>query len=63
MTTKLITLAGLLLTLSSPAIAAPDPEHAVQVQASVEAARTTQRPQQPQRFAWQRVGAPLSLAG
>lgn len=56
MTTKLITLAGLLLLLSSPAFAAPAPEPA-----TCEAAQTVQVPPQPQRLAWQRVGAPISL--
>lgn len=52
----LITLAGLLLLLSSPAIAAPAPEPVAS-----EPARTVQAPPQPQRLAWQRVGAPISL--
>lgn len=59
MTAKLITLAGLLLMLSSPAFADPAPAQPVQAQGSAEQAT----PQQPQRLAWQRVGAPLSLEG
>ena len=52
----LISLAGLLLLLSSPAFAAPAPEPAVS-----EPDRTVQAPQPQQRLAWQRVGAPISL--
>lgn len=65
MTAKLITLAGLLLMLSSPAFA--DPAQAVQAQVqaqgSTEQARSAPATPQLTRLAWQRVGAPLSLEG
>lgn len=61
MTTKLISLAGLLLMLSSPAFAAPDTEQAVQVPSTPEPTQTVHAPQQSQQLAWQRVGAPISL--
>lgn len=60
MTAKLITLAGLLLLLGNPALAA-NTEPAIQGQNAPEPTRTAQAPQQPQQLAWQRVGAPLSL--
>ncbi len=61
MTAKLITLAGLLLMLGSPAFATPVAEPAVQVQGTRQADRTAPAPQPPQQLAWQRVGAPISL--
>jgi hypothetical protein len=64
MTAKLISLAGLLLMLSSPAFAAPAPDPAVQAASASEPAQTAvsdRATQQPQRLAWQRVGSPLSL--
>lgn len=65
MTAKLISIAGLLLMLSSPAFAA-EPEPAVQAPVPPEQAQTAQTPQpdqSPQVLAWQRVGAPLTLEG
>lgn len=56
MTTKLLTLASLLLFLGSPALAAPAPGPAAR-----EPVQTVQASSQPQRLAWQRVGAPISL--
>lgn len=61
MTAKLITLAGLLLMLGSPAFAAPAQEPPPQVQGASEPGQTVQAPQAPRQLAWQRVGAPLSL--
>lgn len=63
MTTKLISLAGLLLMLSSPAFAAPVTEQAVQGAIGPEPAQTVQAPQPPRQLAWQRVGSPISLEG
>jgi hypothetical protein len=61
MTTKLLSLAGLLLMLSSPAFAAPATEQAVQVPSTPEPTQTVQAPQPHQLLAWQRVGSPISL--
>lgn len=61
MTTKLISLAGLLLMLSSPAFAATATAQAVQAPNPAEPTQTVQAPQHPQQLAWQRVGSPISL--
>lgn len=63
MTTKLISLAGLLLMLSSPLFAAADTKQAVQVPSAPEPVqiKSTEAAQPQQQFAWQRVGAPISL--
>lgn len=77
MITKLISLAGLLLLLSSPAFAnaahtdstAPiqidQSQNVVSVDVDTNVSASTIPPAQPQvqQLAWQRVGAPLSLEG
>lgn len=60
MTAKLITLAGLLLMLSSSAFATPADTN-IQAPGAKEAAPAAAAPRQPQQLAWQRVGSPLSL--
>ena len=61
MTTKLISLAGLLLMLSSPAFADQTQEQALQVQNAAAQAQPAPAAQPNQQIAWQRVGSPLSL--
>jgi hypothetical protein len=56
LTTKLISLTGLLLLLGNPAFAAP-----VQTPVASEPAQSVQALPPPQHLAWQRVGAPISL--
>ncbi|MEW5769899.1 MAG: hypothetical protein AB1831_05975 [Pseudomonadota bacterium] len=62
MTAKLILLTGLLFALNGQAQADQAPPPADGHTAQAAAAPTTPAPQ-AERLAWQRVGAPLSLAG
>jgi hypothetical protein len=55
-----LSLAGLLLMLSSPAFAKPAP--AVLAPDASQPAQVAPAPQLPQQLAWQRVGSPISLA-
>ncbi len=70
MTAKLISLVGLLMTLSGPAFAtdanqgvqvhtAPAPQ--AQSQQAPQSQQASKSPRAPQHLAWQRVGSPLSL--
>lgn len=63
MTAKLISLAGLLLMLITPAYADPPAQAALAPATGQAQGNTGQAAPQPQRLAWQRVGAPLSLEG
>jgi len=58
MTTKLITLAGLLLLLQGPASANSTP---LELAAMPQAQSSVQATPGVQRIAWQRVGAPLAM--
>jgi hypothetical protein len=60
MTTKLLSLAGLLLMLSSPSFAATAP--ATQVPSAGQPSQVAPASAPVQPLAWQRVGSPLSLA-